>query len=373
MNILIIGNVNHQYNLSFAKSLKQSTNCTLTAICIKSQECNNPVYDHYYPIKGIEFIKKLKWIGSLYKALLILRCIKKYKLGSDAIILQSATPWISSISKSIKKLTKNYIVALWGSDFYRYKRKNLIKNIFNNTNRIIIGSPQMRDDFNSAYQNSFSSKIRLCYFGIEPIEYLKKIKETSFNRFASSKILNIDPQKTNIVVGHNGSANNQQLKVLDSLKNISKDLNEQINIILPMTYGGSKEFINEVQLKCKALSCSHNILTEFMSDEAVAHLRIISDIMINVQTTDAFSGSMREVMYCNGIVINGAWLPYNFIKKEGIYFEEVKSIDQISLKVNEIIKNIDTFKVNTIGNPERIYKLSSWSETIGAWIKAIKP
>jgi len=94
--------------------------------------------------------------------------------------------------------------------------------------------------------------------------------------------------------------------------------------------------------------------------------------MINVQITDAFNGSMKEVLYCGGIVINGSWLPYQFLKDTDIYFEEVDSVEQISDKLEKIIMNYSYYQEQCKNNAVKIYEFSNWSKLIHQWKEVIK-
>ena len=368
MKILLIGDANHQYNLSFCKWLKKTVNCEVSAIDFKSSPESKGNYDSFYPLNGKKTLLNTKWVGSVYRSILVKRIIKKNNLGKDIIILQSAIPWIAGISKYLKNRSNNFVIAFWGSDFYRYKRRNVLRKLISNAHNIIIGSPQMISDFNTEF-GDLNLKTNLCYFGNEPIENLKVLKENNTSRQESFKTLGLNEFQINVVIGHNGSIHNKHIEVIESIK--KSVIDKDVNVILPMTYGASTEYLKQVNYKCKSSLKNFTILTDFMTEQKIAHLRNISDIMVNVQTTDAFSGSMREVMYSGGIMINGSWLPYEFLKKEGVYFEEVESTLMIGDKVNLIIQNFNSFSKKAENNSEKIYELSSWSKTIKAWAQVL--
>tara|TARA_Y100000589_G_scaffold89897_2_gene84453 strand:+ start:3964 stop:5079 length:1116 start_codon:yes stop_codon:yes gene_type:complete len=368
MDILVIGDANHQYNLSFCKWIKKSANCSVSIIDFKSSKIQKGDYDSFYPLGGNPKLLNIKWFGSIYRAFLVKRIIKKNKLGNEVVLLQSAIPWTAIISRFLKNHSHNFTIALWGSDFYRYKKRRILEKLISNANNIIIGSPQMITDFDNEF-GKLNLKVNLCYFGNEPMENLKTLKDKNITKKESCDALGLDNNYIKVIIGHNGSIHNKHLEVIESITQSNPEQN--YHVILPMTYGANKEYINEVFNKCKVSLKKFTILTDFMSEQEVAHLRNISDIMINVQTTDAFSGSMREVMFCGGVMINGAWLPYDFLTKRGVYFETVDNTEGVGNKIDQIILDFDVFSEKARKNREKIYELSSWSKTIKAWSKVL--
>ena len=94
--------------------------------------------------------------------------------------------------------------------------------------------------------------------------------------------------------------------------------------------------------------------------------------MINVQTTDQFSGSMQETVFAGNVLINGAWLPYNTFKKEGAFFLEVNDLTELSEKIEYTIDNCEKLKLKTKINRDIIWKLSSWENNSKDWYNLYK-
>ena len=294
-------------------------------------------------------------------------CDGKY----DVVLVQFLYPILFLIQPLLNKLGNRLILALWGSDFYQQKHLNKFDSFIDGCHKIIIGSPNMVTDFLKKH-SGFEDKVALCYFGSSPIEELHKLRERGCSRSEACQNLGFSPDKIYISIGHNGSENHQHLKIINSLKNLSKELCNRIELVFPLTYGLNKAYLEKLIEESSSLKIKCHFMTDFLSEKKVAYLRIMSDIMINVQRTDAFSGSMREVLFCGGIVINGAWLPYQFLKDNGLYFEEVNDIEDIPTTLEYIIGNMSTLKQKCTSNSDRIYEISSWSRTIYNWIKVIQ-
>jgi len=372
--LLLIGNASHQYIISFVKSLKSSfENISITIISTKSEETNNlenNLYDDYYAsLDDSKFISRIKGLRAIFRIWNTYSIIRKSGLAYDAIMIHYAHPWWALICNQIKKRTKNLIIVIWGSDFYRAKNKDQRKlnRMFKFADNIIIDSPQTISDFNSKFWK-YINKVRLCYFGCEPIEHIKKIREFPNNRQRSCIALKLpDDKKINVTIGHNGSKAHQHISILKEFSTLNDGIKKKIRIILPMTYGLDSEYLKKIKIACKDINIEYRIFTDFMTEFNVANLRNITDIMINLQTTDTFSGSMREVLYSEGLVINGSWLPYQFLRELGIYYEEVDSIQQLPKKLEEIISNYSNYKMKCKDNPFKIYNISSWNTVIQSW------
>ena len=50
----------------------------------------------------------------------------------------------------------------------------------------------------------------------------------------------------------------------------------------------------------------------------MASLSKISNITLNIQETDAFSGSISESIMADNVVLVGDWLPYNIYEEWGV-------------------------------------------------------
>ena len=374
--LLIIGDANHQYITNFSKWLRTVIpNLSVTIISfhsIKNKINAGNHFDNYFEVPAnSKILLKIKVFRTLYLAWKLYELIKKNNLRADTILVHYVLPQLVYIARFLKKRSFNYSLAIWGSDFYRATPKSYFKTNLKFADHIIIGSPQMFEDFKYNYP-FHKSKFHLCYFGNEPVEILKKFKELNITKHESCDIFNLTNDKINITVGHNGSNAHRHTFILNELRLLRSDILKKIRVLLPMTYGLDNNYLNEVKLALESCSFEYKIFTEFMNETEVAHLRNITDIMVNLQITDGFSGSMREVLYCGGIVINGSWLPYNFLKEIGINFDEIDSCNEVSGKLTNIIDNFQELRKECESNAYLIYGISSWSQTIHSWKEVIE-
>ena len=80
----------------------------------------------------------------------------------------------------------------------------------------------------------------------------------------------------------------------------------------------------------RAIDCDVRILTEYMSTEAVAELRMATDIHVRLSSIDALSIAFSEHLAAENVVVAGSWLPYGPIRAGGIRYREVSHIGQLT-------------------------------------------
>ena len=373
--LLIIGDANHQYIHNFSKWIRTVIpNISITIVSfhsIKNTSTAELYFENYFEVPpNSKIISKIVGFRAIYLAYKLYRLMKNNNLTADTILVHYVQSPLALIGYFLKKRTANYVMAIWGSDFYRVSSKKLLGINIKYADNIIIGSPEMIMDFERAFENEMN-KVHLCYFGSEPIENIKKLKDSNMNKIESCMYFGFNADKINITLGHNGSKAHQHVLILNELNKLGPNVVDKIRVILPMTYGLDRNYLNEIINVCRDCPFEYKIFTDYMNDNEVAHLRNLTDIMINMQKTDALSGSMREVIFNGGVVVNGSWLPYQFLKDLGVYYEEAESIQQISNKISEIVLNYSFHKDKCKENSSKIFKISSWSETIYKWKEVI--
>lgn len=373
-HLLIIGDANHQYNIAFAKWLRIVKPEVRISIIPTNKSFREDLSKYYDEVlsreESVGILSKIKILNTILRGKKILNTLIKNNKQFNTILLQYANPELALWGRCIRKRSNNYAIAVWGSDYYRNHSLYFNLNI-RSADNMIVGNPVMFDELTNKYQKQ-KQKVHLCYFGNSPIENLKSLKENGISRTKSCKYFDLNETKINITVGHNGSDSHQHVPILNELLNLNLNVTSKIRVILPMTYGIREGYLEKIQFVLKDAQFEYRIMTDFMSDNDIAHLRNLTDIMINLQTTDGFSGSMREVLYCGGVVINGSWLPYQFLKAEGLYFEEVDNFNELQQKINDIVLHYPDYRNNCYNNPSKIYKLSSWSQTIQNWKEVIE-
>ena len=116
---------------------------------------------------------------------------------------------------------------------------------------------------------------------------------------------------------------------------------KEIFLLLQMTYNGTDRYIRQVADAAKKTGCEYRVIRHYLTDEEVADLRIMTDIYINAQTTDAFSGSVCENLFAGTILINAEWLRYQEFKDYDFQYLEFQDMDEIGRLVQTAKKGIE--------------------------------
>ncbi|MDD7795331.1 glycosyltransferase [Clostridium sp. 'White wine YQ'] len=297
----------------------------------------------------------------------ILRDIKVY----DIIHIHFLAPFYGQVFNEIREKCTKLIVTVWGSDFYRTisEDKKYQEKIIEVADNINFGNGDTLKEFDNFYNNRYSQKLSVCRFGLIQLDYIKRFMKEGKDKI--KKELKCPQNSIIITCGHNASPAQNHILLIESLIRIKDKLPDRCYFLFPMTYGDG-DIVNKVSEKLCESGLKYMILDEFLSDEDVAKLRVISDIMIHVQTTDQLSGSMQEYLYAGNVVITGSWLPYEIFKNKDVYLLEVNRVEDVGEKVIYAIENLEKLIVNCEENKEKIWNMTSWKKVIDTWRNVYK-
>ena len=315
-------------------------------------------------LKPFMFIPRIRGLFILlFRQKILLTLSKNYSI-IDIHFFSSIYDQLISAFKNDKKMVK---VTLWGSDFYRsdLNRREDQRKVYKNVDIIQLATKQMLLDFLNIYPEN-GSKMRLAHFGNNSFELIEKFQQKiDFEGF--KKELKIPNDKIVIVCGLNGSEGHQHELIFDSIYNLEEGIKKQIYLIVPMTYGGNQAYITKLKKKLATLKLSNQIIEKSLSNENLCKLRIVSDIMISIQISDAFSASVQEHIFAGGIVIVGDWLPYEIFKDYDIRYVKTE-IENLTNNLNKTILNFTALKEECKKNKEKITALSAWKSSIKDWV-----
>lgn len=270
--------------------------------------------------------------------------------------------------KLIRHKTKRLNLNVGGSDFYRTgkKEKDYKKGLIACADTITAETETTVWEFQEYYSEIITKKVGLLPFGIEVLEQIDSIRD--FSKDQIRKKFRIPQNKIVVTCGHNANAEHQHKEIIKAICRLSEEIRRQIVCVFPMTYPwGRDDYISEVERGLKESGVEYVILTEFMDFQQMAEYALISDIMIHVQRTDQLSSTMLEEMYAGSIVIAGKWLPYQSLRRMGMFFRDIEKVFNLDTVLADTIENIETYRKKCEGNRELVQKHSSWSELAPRW------
>jgi len=371
--ILLVGDGNHQFILNLVLWLKKIKGAHYQIDIFSFNPVKKENQSYFGAIYTIEeykrtytIVDKLWGLRRYYRFYLYTRVFKK--LGAyDYIHFHFISVDSYFFADYIRdKVQSKILFSIWGSDLYRVKKRD--ENKFLEACKIADKITFTNDKALEFFKNTFSWKkdnLLICRFGLAPLQTLK---ELSISKRECKKILEWNTDKLAVVIGYNLSPAQQHLEILDCfLDQNMVGFKDKVQLIVPITYQGTEKYKNQILNKLKQLPFEHTVYENFMTDADVAHLRKASDVMIQLQKTDQFSGSMQEHLYAKNIVITGSWLPYETLKEEGAWFLEIDKMEELKKVLPDALKNYEAYVPETVQNAEVIARLSLWEHTIGHW------
>ncbi len=235
--------------------------------------------------------------------------------------------------------------------------------IYEKADAITFTNESMVTAFRDYYQTV--SDYRILRFGLVNLELIDQLKETP--KYLLLKKMQIPEGYFYITVGYNASPFQHHNKVLKVLNNLPDSIKNKFLILLPMTYAGSRDYISEVEQKAQEYHLHYKIFNQYLTDNEVANIRYITDVMIHVPVSDQFSGSMLETLYANKILITGQWLQYQKLDEEKAFLYKVNEFIEIYVLLKYIFENYDQLQSKTRNNLNIVRNLASWDSNAPKW------
>ena len=369
--LLILGNFENIYIVQFVKHLKKCNPHAHLYFWGYTRDKSDAdrsfldCYDEYYLFDinhkaGSSIIEKTKAIIQLRQHF---RSFAKGK-HFDYVNIHYVKPEYYFLLKYFKKYATKLILTPWGSDvysinsFYRF----FVRGVFDAADHITGGNDRFTMDFKRIF-NVPDSKIAFCDLGVEPIEYIFEHKHQIDAQEAKHQ-LGIDDSYA-ITCGYKAQDSHRHLKMIDAIQKVRSQLPKNLVLLFPLTYPKNPEYIQEIKQKIESYGLKAIYFEQFLDMPHLFLLRQATDIFIHVQTSDASSGSLGEYLLCEKKIINGAWLQYPGLKKNGItpYFE-VDSMENLS----EVI--LKAYQSEPIKIPNEVFmelEKRQWKVVIKDW------
>jgi hypothetical protein len=372
MRVLIIGDKNHVFIYNLVKWIKK-TNPKVDSIDVfhrnKKRQKTDALYRNIYSYESS--IGSLPITRRFYreksKNRYFLNKFIKIQENFDLTHIHYFEDRLVKNAKFIAdNLTGRLIVSIWGSDFYRRNSEDRDKMlpILKRAEVITFENPEMMEEFRSYYLKHHDivfKQLSINRFGLAPLDDLKNLKLT---REECKSELNLPIESITITVGYNAFRGQQHDEIIKSFKAVADKLDARVILLFPLTYG-DQVYGDHLNSKLQGLGLPYKVFSSFMTNREVALLRKASDYFINLQITDALSGSMLEHLYANSIVVTGSWLPYGVLDKLGIKIHKINDVSQVGEIMIKLIEDKTHNFDNT--NGDKIFEFSYWGNCIKSW------
>lgn len=267
-------------------------------------------------------------------------------------------------ARFIKKCNTRAVVTFWGSDILRLpenKSKNMKKTL-DCCDLLNIGTLEMHDVLRKHFGNIYDDKCVYIGFGSPAIG---EIQECTLTKTECKSYFGMNPDKISVAVGYNGRRTQQHLNVIETVKTLSNEIKDAIELLLHVGPSTEPEYIQELKNALDGAGISYQLNENMMDLETVAKLRIATDIMVHAQVTDGLSGTVRECVYAGAVLINPTWLKYDKFDQDGVDYIQYKDFDSLANIIEKIITGKLT--VDTEKNRKIIYDEFSWHAVERKW------
>lgn len=272
-----------------------------------------------------------------------------------------------SLLKQLRPNSK-VIMTLWGSDLYRVAGVEAYARQFEACGRATVftmATPEMRATFLAKFGHRWANKVRLLTYGACNLATIDSVRPKSSDVLRS---MGVPSGKILVSVGNSAAPGNQHLPALEAIKKLDSDLLKSIAIVIPVTYPAEQAYVQTVRNAIQGFGTSVTILDRYLSDEEVSALRCSINIAVHVPISDQFSAAMCEALYAGAVLITGSWLPYSILRSNNIVFHEVSSISDLTVKLHQVIVNLDSERRLTQCNAKPVWDLMSWETVTPKWL-----
>lgn len=315
---------------------------------------------YYFKSRNYHFMSIL--LSKLFEKLLFNKMASKY----DSIDFHSYYPVFYSIARFCRKRRIQYDITFWGSDLLRATEETLneIKVDLDGCHKIKVGM-NLLNALSQKYNGKYDDKAFFVDFGNNNFELIDSLTTADVEE-AQHELLPNYTDGIKIICGYNGITKQNHKFMIEAIARLSDDIKSKIHVILPMTYACDKQYREEIRACIEPTGIRFTLLEDYLDGPKISVLRKITDVVINIQDTDAFSFSLQEHIYCGSVMIIGEWLKYPEAKVANVYLVETTK-NNLSHNIMSVIQSLQHYKEMSASNKEKIYSVFSWANMAEKW------
>lgn len=297
----------------------------------------------------------------LFASAMLKSMMKQYDLVDFHVFTLDYLPYMAFCQKR----GIPFDITLWGSDIMRAKDESLERKKWGFEHcRYIKCTENLHQVLMEKYSTVFDSKVRYVYWGNSDFEVIDTLPVEKVKAFRDSLLAN--KEEFVVTCGYNGSEGQNLTTIADAIKRLPEALKRRASFLFPMTYGATPEYISKVRQALDAADVHYTIIDKYIPSEEIAAIRLASDVVVNIQQTDAFSGSLQGHLYCGNVLIIGEWLNYVPLDNANVYYIKT-TVEDIQKHLASVLTNLPEYKEKCSGNHSKMASLTSWSAVLPRW------
>lgn len=366
--ILIVGSLDSIHLLLLMKNVKL-IDPKIQLFALNMGELKFPEFKNYCVILNEKKIVpsvllEIRFIRRFFFKLENYLLLKSIKQRFDLINVHFVTDFWILQDKKYKSLSDKLLLTPWGSDVLRInsKQKERLQHVYDEADYVSAMPGAFWDTVKLKFNVPNSKFVKLNH-GSSMIDYI--ITHSNYTKDEAKHALGLS-DKMIITCGYNGHEVQNHINIIKSIASVKEQLPQNLFLILPMTYGGTKRYRDKVKSFLDDNCLQYKIYDSFLGEEALFDLRKASDIFIHAQPTDGDSGSLQEYLLCGCKVINGKWTRYPKLETNGVPYCIFNSFDELGEKIVEVY-----FRKYKIIVPDETYnqiRTKAWSVVAQGWV-----
>ena len=288
----------------------------------------------------------------------------------DWIVFHAIPHDISYLVKLAKNTKAKILLYPWGSEIMRVADSTLesFRFAFDNMDFVRGDGSMLVEKLEKFYHIPHSKFVNLVY-GSKVIDCIEKYRG-KLSKDELAVRIGINTASYYIVCGYNRYKGQNHETMISQLAMVKDFLPHGYTLVFPLTYGDGP---NDQYLRnlCKKSGLEAQFLTEYLTDEQMACLHLVTDLFIHIQQTDLANSYMIESVFANTNIISGGWLSYVDLEKGGKPYYTTEVPDQLHVVVRDFLNGKLPKRVAGKAVSEEIRK-ESWDFSIKGWADFFK-
>ena len=279
----------------------------------------------------------------------------------DAINIHQLNLDAYGLAKLARNKGLKIILTPWGSDVLRcpWYLVGKIKKLFQIANKVTYNLEGFSQKYIKKY-NVPPQKMFFAGFGSEIFDLIPKFKG-KLTKKELAKEVGIPEADYYITCGYMADHAQRHKLMIDAIGANKEFVPKNTILLFPFTYGDGRneDYMSELRGLCESYGLKCHFITEYLTNEQMAMFRCLADLFIHIQPTDAASASLAEYLLANVQVINGKWLDYPHLEKDGMPYIICENLESLQCLVKSFFE----------GNLQKRYISDSVREELmkGAW------
>lgn len=376
MKVLVLGNLNSIWAKEFAQYVLLPSGAE---IFFQNNYNNSVTYADYYSESGVTVIPAAvvsSWIMKIPKIRAVSMMKHQKKILSefapfDVIIIMFVTPEHLATALSLKRKDTKVYAYFCGSDIIRASTLTCLRlrNKLKKTDQVVFASNSVQDAYLQKIGDNTKNHHSIIRLGLSNFNLIDS-QLSEGGKISCKSAMSIEPDKITICIGYNGNKEQNHLPVLEQLKSLPRTLLSKVVLLLPMTYGGTQEYLADIENTVHKTGVEYRLFREYMNRHQIAQLRLATDILINAQDTDGLSGSVLEAMYAGVSLLSASWLRYKEYDEWGLKYTSFSKYGEISSLLSRAIQSIHESGTK---NREILKDKMSWEKCRESWDSLLVP